>query len=270
MADDRQGGEERGVSSAQGGAPGGEGTELLRRALSERIEFIEDMSHELRSGMTFIKGYVDLFLGGVLGPLTEKQRHALGVMERRTEGVVHLLDQMLSLERARAGHLELSRAVDVGEVVRHSVQSAAVTAEQAGVRLKVEAPVCIVGQADSRRLIQVLDNLISNAVKFSQAGGVVQVRLAERDDLVEVTVSDDGVGIAPQDSERIFERFYRTREGVGLAAGSGLGLVITKAIVEAHGGRIWVESALGEGSTFHFTLPKENPQGQRPEWLTLS
>ncbi|MGQ9554301.1 MAG: sensor histidine kinase [Anaerolineae bacterium] len=256
MVDDLPVTRDDGDPSCQSDATDHEELTQLRRALSERIEFIEDMSHELRSGLTFIKGYVDLFLSNTLGPLTEKQRHALGVVARRTEAVVHLLDQMLSLERARAGHLELSQSVDVGEVVCHSAQSAAVAAEQAGVRLELDAPMCIVSKADPRRLIQVLDNLIGNAIKFSQPGGVVQVKLTDCGGTAEVTVADQGMGIAPEDRERIFERFYRTREGASRAAGSGLGLMIAKAIVEAHGGRIWVESDLGKGSTFHFTLPK--------------
>jgi signal transduction histidine kinase len=218
------------------------------------------MSHELRGGLTFLKGYVDLFLAGTLGPVNDRQRHALDVIARRTDTVVHLLDQMLSLERARAGHLELSSAIDLGEVVSHSAQSAAVNAEQVGIRVLLDAPECMLDQADPRRLIQVVDNLIGNAIKFSQTGDTVRVSLRDEGDRACVTVADQGLGVAPEDRERIFERFYRTREGVGRAAGSGLGLVIAKAIVEAHGGRIWVDSELGQGSSFHFTVPKRHPR----------
>lgn len=228
----------------------------LRRALSERIEFIEEMSHELRGGLTFLKGYVDLLLGGALGAIGDRQRHALNVMARRTDTVVHLLDQMLSLERARAGHLELSPEIDLGELVGHSVQSASVTAERAGIQLLAETSACTMDQADPRRLIQVVDNLIGNAIKFSQRGGTVRVRVEDAGDCARVAVADQGVGIAAEDRERIFDRFYRTREGAGHAAGSGLGLVIAKAIVEAHGGRIWAESqGEGRGSTFYVLLP---------------
>ncbi|NPV07361.1 MAG: HAMP domain-containing histidine kinase [Anaerolineae bacterium] len=233
----------------------------LRQALDERIEFIEEMSHELRGGLTFVKGYVDLFLAGTLGPLQERQEHALRVMERRTDAIIHLLDQMLSLERARAGHLELSSHVDLSEVVYHSVQSAAVDAKKAGVELRVQVPdTCLLEWADSRRLIQVVDNLTSNAIKFSEAGDRVLISLHDRGESLELTVADEGIGMSAEDVERVFQRFYRTSQAAGKAPGSGLGLAIARAIVEAHQGRIWVESTPGKGSTFHVSLPKAGPQ----------
>lgn len=233
----------------------------LQQALDERIEFIEIMSHELRGGLTFVKGYVDLFLAGTLGPLQEAQVHALKVMERRTDAIIHLLDQMLSLERARAGHLELTDHVDLSEVVYHSVQSAAVSAKQAGVEVIVHAPdTCLLDKADSRRLIQVVDNLIGNAVKFSEPGDQVSVLLQDRGNCVELTVADEGVGISAEDLPHVFERCYRASQASGKAPGSGLGLAIARAIVEAHQGRIWVESEPGQGSVFHVSLPKTGPK----------
>lgn len=232
----------------------------LREALDERIEFIEDMSHELRGGLTFVRGYVDLFLAGTLGPLDERQEHALRVIERRTESIIGLLDQMLSLERARAGHLELCADVDLCELVHHSVQVASVVAEQAGVSLRAVAPdFCIMARADCRRIQQALDNLISNAVKFSEEGDEVTVRLTEARDSVMLTVEDNGIGMSTDDLDHIFERFYRGSHAVSKSSGSGLGLVICRAIVEAHGGRIWAESNLGDGTTFYIDLPKAGP-----------
>ncbi|MHB0876238.1 MAG: sensor histidine kinase [Anaerolineae bacterium] len=259
MSDGNRGRDGRGRHPGSDGSLTAEEMSHLRTALQERIEFIEDMSHELRSGLTFIRGYVDLFLGGSLGPINDRQQHALQVMERRTEGVVHLLDQMLSLERARSGHLELNECVDVSEIVHHSVQNAALAADKAGVRILAQAEPATVALADPRRLVQVMDNLVSNAIKFSYSGGSVVIKVTETDADVIVRVKDDGVGIAPEEQERVFERFYRTRQGADRAAGSGLGLVITKAIIEAHGGSIWVESALGKGTAFIFSLPKSGP-----------
>ena len=246
--------------------PEASGDELtrLRQALGERIEFIEDMSHELRSGLTFIKGYVDLFVSGSLGPVNERQARALEVMARRTETIVHLLEQMLSLERARAGHLEISRMVDLCELVHHSVQSAALAAKEAGVSLDVQLPPSCLGDVDPRRLIQVMDNLLSNAIKFSDDGDTVRIGLEEKPDHVVISVADEGVGMSPEDRRRIFHRFYRTRHAAGHATGSGLGLVITKAIVEAHGGSIEVESALGQGTTFRVLLPKAYNEVSEP------
>lgn len=264
MSNGNRGRDGRGGYAGSDGSLTAEEWSHLRTALQERIEFIEDMSHELRSGLTFIKGYVDLFLGGSLGSVNDRQQHALQVMERRTDAVVHLLDQMLSLERARSGHLELNECVDVAEIVHHSVQNAGLAAEKGGVRLSALAEPTTVSLADPRRLLQVMDNLISNAIKFSYAGGSVVVRVRETIDDVIVSVKDDGVGIAPEDQERIFERFFRTRQGAERAAGTGLGLVITKAIIEAHGGHIWVESALGKGTAFIFSLPKAGPASVAP------
>ena len=232
----------------------------LREALDERIEFIEDMSHELRGGLTFVRGYVDLFLAGTLGPLDQRQEHALRVIERRTDAIVSLLDQMLSLERARAGHLELSSDVDLSELVHHTVQGAAVVARQAGVALNVSAPeTCFMAKADCRRLGQALDNLIGNAIKFSEEGSEVAIRLEDGATAVSLSVEDQGIGIGPEDLEHVFERFYRSSEAANKSSGSGLGLVISRAIVEAHGGRIWAESVQGEGTTFHINLPKAGP-----------
>jgi len=236
--------------------------ESLRRKVAERAEFVEDLAHELRSGLTFLRGYVDLFLAGTLGPISDKQRHALEVMARRTDAVLHLLDQMLSLERARAGHLELSPAVDIAEVVQHSVQSMRVAADQAGVQIEVQCPPCLLVEGDARRLLQVVDNLLSNAIKFSYPGIKVRIAVSDDGDEVGISVADEGVGIAPEEQQRIFERFYRSPRGSGKADGTGLGLVIVRAIVEAHGGRIWVESELGKGSTFHIALPKRQERAR--------
>jgi len=129
-------------------------------------------------------------------------------------------------------------------------------ANEADVRLVVEAAPVQADGVDPQRLIQVLDNLISNAIKFSEPGGKVQVSLVGHEDSFEIVVADEGVGIAPEEQERIFERFYRAHATAEKATGSGLGLVIAKEIVEAHDGRIWVESALGKGSTFHVIIPR--------------
>jgi len=228
----------------------------LGQVLTERMEFIEDVSHDLRGGLTFVRGYVDLLLDETLGPINEKQRKALEVVSRRTGSIIGLLDQMLTLERARAGHLERVNGVEVHELVQHCVQSAATMANEADVRLVVEAAPVQADGVDPQRLIQVLDNLISNAIKFSEPGGKVQVSLMGHEDSFEIVVADEGVGIAPEEQERIFERFYRAHATAEKATGSGLGLVIAKEIVEAHDGRIWVESALGKGSTFHVIIPR--------------
>lgn len=232
----------------------------LREALDERIEFIEDMSHELRGGLTFVRGYVDLFLAGTLGPLDERQEHALRVIERRTAAIIRLLDQMLSLERARAGHLELCADVDLSELVHHTVQAASVVAAQSGVSLKVDAPTtCFMREADCRRLQQALDNVIGNAIKFSETGDEVLVKLMETPDRALLSVQDQGIGMTADELEHVFERFYRGSRASQKIGGSGLGLVISRAIVEAHGGRIWAESVPGDGATFHIDLPKAGP-----------
>ncbi len=247
--------------------------EELRRAYEElqeadrlKDEIVQNVSHELRTPLTFIKGYVDLLLDGSMGPLTEAQREAMEIIAEKTNLLSRLVGDIVTLQRIERGTLRFE-AVDVVALARVSVQSFQLTASQAGLEFILEdpgAPVIVWG--DRERLSQVLDNLLHNAVKFSPNGGRITVRVQDLEDRVQVSVQDTGIGIPSDKLERIFERFYQvdgsTKRRFG---GMGLGLAIVKRIVEAHGGQVWVESELGKGSTFYFTIPK--PPAAAPDAL---
>jgi signal transduction histidine kinase len=242
--------------------------ESARRALSEqnkrlreldrlKDEFLSLVSHELRTPLTSIRGYLDLVLDGEAGEINQEQRRFLEAVERNSGRLLRLVGDLLFVAQADAGRLSLERAkVDLAELAAHCVEGAAPAATEKSVSLVLLAePVpSLVG--DRGRLAQVLDNLVSNALKFTPEGGTVQVRTMAEDDYVALEVEDTGIGIPQADQSRLFERFYRTSVAEDQAIpGTGLGLAIVKAIVEAHSGQITISSREGVGTTFRVELP---------------
>jgi signal transduction histidine kinase len=217
-------------------------------------EFVSTVTHELRTPLTSISGYAELLLED---EADEERRSYLQIVERNSDRLLGLVSDMLFSARLQDGRLELATDdVDLCAVVTHAAASARPRAEAAGVELSVDAkavpPVC----GEEPRLAQLLDNLISNGIKFTPAGGRVSVELAARDGLVCVEVSDTGMGIPEREREKLFERFFRSQTALERQIqGTGLGLYISRAIVEAHGGRIGVSSAEGSGTTFLVELP---------------
>lgn len=225
---------------------------------SDRLksEFVQNMSHELRTPLTFIKAYVELLLGGTMGPLSERQRESLQIVADRTNTIIRLVNDILSLQQIERGDMRFS-AISIAEVVHSCLRGAEATAREAGLELQLDAsPDLRPVWGDRARLGQVLDNLIGNAIKFSPDGGTITVRLRNEDGFVRVDVIDQGIGIPGDQLTKIFERFYQV-DGSSKRrfGGTGLGLAIVKEIVEAHGGTITVESEVGKGSTFSFTVP---------------
>ena len=221
-------------------------------------EFIALASHELRTPLTSIIGYLEVVLDGEAGPLSAEQQRFVEVAARNADRLLRLVGDLIVVGQADAGRLTLSPApLDLGELASDRAGAAQPGAEDRGVELAVhaDAPAPIVG--DASRLGQVLDNLISNALKFTPSGGRVDVSVAAAADGVVLEVRDTGAGIPAAEQERLFERFYRT-EGAqaGAVPGTGLGLSIVRAIVEAHHGRIALESAEGKGSAFRVWLPE--------------
>ncbi|HEX6457375.1 MAG TPA: PAS domain S-box protein [Thermoleophilaceae bacterium] len=219
-------------------------------------EFLALVSHELRTPLTSIVGYLEL-LGDDDAELdTEQGRHFLDVIERNAIRLQRLVDDVLFAARAEAGRLALDkRDVDLREVAGESVAAARPRAQDAGVELSLEADRLPLMAADRDRVGQALDNLISNALKFTPPGGRVDVRLRRWDDLARIDVSDTGLGMSPGDSERAFDRFFRAAATRDYAPGVGLGLTIVKTIVEGHGGTIAVSSNEGRGTSFSIELP---------------
>jgi signal transduction histidine kinase len=218
-------------------------------------EFVSSVSHELRTPLTSISGYVELLVEEALDERTLDQ---LRIVERNTERLLGLVNDLLFAARLQEGHLELRTArVDSGELVAHSVESARPRAEGAGVELRVRAAPVPQVDGERERLGQLLDNLVSNAIKFTPAGGRVEVVLGPAaGGGVAIEVSDTGIGIPEQERAHLFERFFRTHGALERSIpGTGLGLYISKAIAEAHGGRLSVRGHDGPGTTFALELP---------------
>ena len=231
--------------------------ERLRELDRLKDEFIALVSHELRTPLTSIRGYTELLLDGEAGKLTGDQRQFLGVVERNAHRLLHLVGDLLFLAQVEAGKLVLDiGALDLSNVASESVETARPQAEAKNITLTLATgPVPLIA-GDRARIAQLLDNLVSNAMKFTPEGGRVDVRVRALKQRAVLEVRDSGMGIPAGEQEFLFQRFFRTSTATEQAIqGTGLGLAISKAIVEAHSGRITVTSEEGEGTNFQVTLP---------------
>ena len=237
---------------------------LLRDADRLKGELISVVSHDLRTPLTSIMGYLELVLDEAEGPLSPEQRRFLEVIERNADRLLALVNDLLLISSAEAGKLELNLAeADLAEVAEHVVEAQRPRAEglELDLRLVGESVVAVVDRA---RIAELLENLVSNALKFTPPGGSVEVRVSRLGELAVLEVADTGIGISAGDRNHMFERFFRSRRARKVP-GIGLGLSIVKAIVTAHGGRISVESLPGEGTTFRVELALEStPAVRRP------
>lgn len=224
-------------------------------------EFVSIVAHELRTPMTSIKGYIDLILQGAVGEVNQGQQHFLGIAKSNVDRLSELISDMLDTARIDAGRVRLElEPIQIAELVNGVCESIAETIRERELVLVIEdAPPLPVIQADRNRVIQVLTNLLSNAYRYTLPGGEIRVSMGRDETNVWVSVADTGIGIAVQDREKIFEPFYRAnQELVSQQPGTGLGLPIVNSLIEMHGGTITLETELGQGSTFRFTLPIES------------
>jgi two-component system, OmpR family, phosphate regulon sensor histidine kinase PhoR len=244
---------------------------LLEREHVERLqsvdklkdEFVAAVSHELRTPLTSILGYLELALDEDTGALNEEQRKYLETVGRNSERLLLLVGDLLSVAQAEGGQLELHLAeLDLSALVLESVDSARPSAAAKNIRLEHAAEKLQPYQGDHVRLAQLLDNLVSNAVKFTPEGGRVSVTLAEIAGAAVLEVTDTGIGIPVEEQAHVFERFFRSEGATrGAIQGTGLGLSISRTIAESHGGSISFESADGAGTTFRVELPlADRPQ----------
>lgn len=229
----------------------------FREAEELKSTFISIISHELRTPVALIKGYV--------GTLRREDAHwdpkivndSLAVIEEESDRLTNLIDDLLEASRLQAGALILNRnEVEIDRLAeritqRFQTQSAKHTFE---LDFPPNFPIVF---ADEERLTQVINNLLSNAVKYSTKGGTIRIHGQIRSNEVLICVADQGPGIAPEDVPRIFDRFYRSNDAASKTKGAGLGLYLAKAVVEAHGGRIWVDDRLKHGASLCFSLPRE-------------
>ncbi|MFB0536601.1 MAG: GAF domain-containing protein [Anaerolineae bacterium] len=234
--------------------------DITKEAEIDRMksEFLSMAAHELRAPMTSIKGYSDMLLLGLAGEYDERQKQFLDTIKANVDRVLEMANAFSEISRIETGGLRLDiKPHHIDHLVSEVVVSLRPQIDTKKVSLTVEVPPDLPKVwGDRTRIIQVLTNLVTNAYKYTPEGGRIAITAQWADDNVQVDVADTGIGIAPQDQEKLFTRFFRAdHPEVRRMAGTGLGLSIAKSIVEMHGGHIWVESQLGEGSTFSFTLP---------------
>jgi signal transduction histidine kinase len=215
------------------------------------------MSHELRTPLNAIIGFSQVLRDEMIGSVNGKQAEYLDDIISSGNHLLSLINDVLDLSKVEAGQVELEmHPFSLREALERGVVMVREHATEEGVRVAFAAdPEVDVVDGDERRIKQVIFNLLSNAVKFTPSGGEVDVSATRVNGEVRVSVADTGPGIAPEDWDRIFEEFQQSETGVGHREGTGLGLALSKRYVELHGGRIWLESELGHGSTFTFALP---------------
>jgi signal transduction histidine kinase len=229
----------------------------LETASQHKSEFLANMSHELRTPLNAIIGFSQVLREGMVGEVNEKQAEYLEDILSSGNHLLSLINDVLDLSKVEAGQVELEVApFSLQEALERGVAMVRERATRDGVEVTLAAnPEVDLVAGDERRIRQVIFNLLSNAVKFTPAGGSVDVWATQVNGGVSVSVADTGPGIAVEDLKRIFEEFQQTEAGLQQREGTGLGLALSKRLVELHGGRIWVDSKLGRGSTFVFTLP---------------
>ncbi len=234
--------------------------DITREVEGERAktDFVSNVSHELRTPLTCIKGYSELLLGNMVGPLNDQQLYFLKIIQTSSDRLATLINDLLDISRIESGRFKLETKSVQMEKVLHSVAEMIqpqCDKKKLCLNLNIEPNVGSV-LGDESRLAQVVTNLVSNACRYTPEGGNITLVLSNPDSTVRVDVKDTGIGIAPEDQAKVFQRFYRVNDpAVQEVAGTGLGLPISKMLIEMHGGRMWLQSEVGQGSQFTFILP---------------
>ena len=240
----------------------------LERVSEAKSAFLARMSHELRTPLNVVVGFADVLRDGLVGPLSSRQQGYVDDIAGSGRDLLRLVDQLLDVSKVEAGELDLVLSrVDVADAVSDAELLVRATAREAGVAVHVDRPPSsVLADADALRIRQVAWNLVGNAVKFTPRGGRVDVEVRADDEWIWVTVRDTGPGIDPAEHQRIFEQYEQGRAAAG---GSGIGLALSRRLIEAHGGTLQVESELGHGSTFSFELPRRRSiiEADQPEPL---
>lgn len=245
----------------------------VQRANVAKSEFVSFVSHELKTPMTSIRGYADLLAAGSVGEVNEAQTEFLSTIRFNIQRMATLVSDLADVSRIEAGRMHLEFApVALNEVVEEVIRSTRSLAAE-----KTHEVICdfeenlIQVWGDRNRLAQVLTNLASNAIKYTPENGQIVISLREEDNIwddegasrvVHVQVIDNGIGIKEEDQKKIFQQYFRTDEGKDFAPGTGLGLNITRYLVEMQGGKIWFESEYGRGTNFQFTVPVAEEAGE--------
>jgi signal transduction histidine kinase len=234
-----------------------EHNEELRELDTLKDELLALVSHELRTPLTSIRGYLELVLEDTSQTLSADHREFLDVVDRNSNRLLRLVNDLLLLARVQAGRLEVeTRPFDLNSIAAESVATARPASERGMLTLSLHTRDRIIATIDPERVAQVIDNLLSNAIKFTPPGGSIDVSVSEEGKSAVIEIADTGMGISAAEQSQLFTRFFRTRSAtVAGIQGTGLGLAISKAIVEGHGGEIGVRSEEGLGTTFRVELP---------------
>jgi signal transduction histidine kinase len=232
----------------------------LRELDNAKDEFVALVSHELRTPLTSIIGYLEMVLEEHAEPLTPVQRQFLSTVSRNVERLAALVNELLFLVQADAGRLELTLAkADINQLLAEATEAAQPAANAKQIELTLEAGRLTPAICDRGRIAQLVDNLVSNAVKFTPEGGRVEVKAAQNGSAIALSVSDTGIGIPADELPRLFGRFFRASSATtNDIPGTGLGLAISQAIAEAHNSSITVQSTLEQGTTFRLLLAATN------------
>ena len=231
----------------------------LERLNQVKTEFVSMVSHELRTPVTAIKGFVDVVLTEDAGPVNDQQKRFLTIAHNSIDRLSLLISDLLDVSRIESGQMKIElEPVSIEKLMQDCLEThrAGTEAKKISLELRLDRKIPMV-IADESRVKQVIDNLISNAMKFTPENGSIKMSADDLGDFVLISVADSGVGIKKDDQEKIFSMFYQVDSSLTRkVGGTGLGLAISKSIIEMHGGRIWVESEAGQGSVFRFLLPR--------------
>jgi len=248
-------------------------TQELQEARDEAVaanrsksEFVSVVSHELKLPMTSIKGYSDLMISGATGALNENQTNFLNTIRNNVNRMATLVSDLADISRIESGNLRLEpREVPVWDVIDEVVTLTRTQVTQKNQTVTVDIPSELPkAWCDRNRLAQILTNLVSNANKYTQEGGSIIVHATRDNGMIEIKVEDNGLGMTPEDQQKLFSKFFRSAdEKIREAPGTGLGLSITKNLIELQGGKVWFESEFRKGTSFYFTVPV-SPDGRGP------
>ncbi len=249
----------------------------VQDANKSKTEFISFVAHELKNPMTSIRGYTDLLKSGATGPVTDMQAQFLSTIRSNVDRMTRLVTDLADVARIETGNLRLEMGpISVKSVIEETVRGLTGQIQEKNQQLALDVPEDLPPiYADHTRMVQVMTNLLSNAHKYTPDGGQIWIGARAETVIDEKTgqpllmvhhwVRDTGIGMSPEDLEKLFTKFFRTQRGKDMAQGTGLGLNITKSLVERHGGTIWVESEVGKGSSFHYTIPVPAEQPEQTQ-----
>ncbi len=234
--------------------------EEVKRLSQIKLDFVSTVSHELRSPLAAVKEAINLLLEEIPGKINERQRSFLNISRNNVDRVLNLINELLDMSKLEAGKSGMKRNFqDICDITRQVYETLKINADKKNIKLKLVMPKGAIKMwFDEAQIARALMNLIGNAVKFTQENGMVDIRLEDLGRFVKFSVIDNGPGIREEDMDRVFDKFYSViKAGTSEVKSTGLGLPITKEIVELHRGRIWVDSQARHGARFSFTLPKD-------------